>query len=1153
MELDSFTENLLQRTQARRDYLNKKLSDINQLSARKRRTSDSDENRDAFEVIDANLIDDSPKRQCLETSSETEGNIGFADDVENKENLLAENDGSNVFVPIHTPGKTRGLAALKKSKPLGSEDNARHQTLKDEIMIGFEVPSKATYTSKIQSSTNLRFAALAADIRNWDDDSSNSSSGEVKTASCTRESTSVSSRVSSSPANSLCNSASSLVQHSEKTVSSQFTNSTSKHVDAAGSSNFDPLVNSQRTSDSLVHGECAYSLQKESKQKLKLDKEEQQESQGFVKSSSKLKLSYDYATKSKEPSDEMKLPPIRENSLGGVGGCMGSQQFTDLCGINKSSVVTVARPDLELKQCSKYVCSPAVGSASNITPIDNDKDPAELPLSSRRALFESAFGGGASKQIIGNNCESSLSVAQRAALFEKTAKQGNMLPINRIAQKDPIPTVNINASASSPMKIGVMADTNTIKRLAKPNFTTESRTTESSTKLDSPSKTAGSPAKIQTLTSPLKNIGPHTLLIQERLNSCPGWQDKEIVVKAKEERKGEIAALRSHWEKVSSSSADSIPESVSAIDPNQRNMTAVMSPLGEETSVFTVDESSSLEEMPEDASLVDSQHSRSISSELEWDDEMASEKNESGECADLMDDAAVCHEMDDDLLDEALDSQTKSSLPLSSPVKAQQKWQGSDAQISNCSSMDNFPSTPRPVNEVPVCSSEHNAKVPVLQYTVSTYRRQKQEAKTTPIRTIKREPSINPPSPKADNTVNIKEEIQVLHNEVLTQQNHISQTSQALNLCRATAEFSGSTEEVEGERLLLIATLKRQACLNEIQHLKTLHQEMVDERKGTLTINDIRLPLKRDFIASQLERNNDTVHYFLCSIRHHAQVVFTQMLSSDDGVSGGCLNFTNHINIHNLSADFSVAFEVYSLQRKKEVLSHEKKYHIKKDHSKLRLTPKGKKGDSKLLTPSVSSPGGPLAVRTPSFGMVGYTRFTLNNCDRKSCTLEKVPFISPLEGSLHFNVQLHAEHNMSMKGFLTMFEDVSGFGAWHRRWCVLDGGDLAFWKYPDEEKKKDPIGIIDFTHCVTAEVGLVSRDICARPHTFQLVTVRPHEKGDKNTLISRSVNTVTTTKHLLSADTKPERIVWCQKLNDALTNIRKWNPHALRPLEMKKK
>ena len=40
---------------------------------------------------------------------------------------------------------------------------------------------------------------------------------------------------------------------------------------------------------------------------------------------------------------------------------------------------------------------------------------------------------------------------------------------------------------------------------------------------------------------------------------------------------------------------------------------------------------------------------------------------------------------------------------------------------------------------------------------------------------------------------------------------------------------------------------------------------------------------------------------------------------------------------------------------------------------------------------------------------------------------------------------MQVEHS----GFLTVYEDVSGFGTWKRRWAQLKGSLLAFWTYPE--------------------------------------------------------------------------------------------------------
>lgn len=62
--------------------------------------------------------------------------------------------------------------------------------------------------------------------------------------------------------------------------------------------------------------------------------------------------------------------------------------------------------------------------------------------------------------------------------------------------------------------------------------------------------------------------------------------------------------------------------------------------------------------------------------------------------------------------------------------------------------------------------------------------------------------------------------------------------------------------------------------------------------------------------------------------------------------------------------------------------------------------------------------------------------------------------MSPLEGNVEMKITCELALSVEHRGFLTMYEDVSGFGAWHRRWCLLKSQGLSYWKYPDDEKKK---------------------------------------------------------------------------------------------------
>ncbi|PSN56602.1 hypothetical protein C0J52_01580 [Blattella germanica] len=399
---------------------------------------------------------------------------------------------------------------------------------------------------------------------------------------------------------------------------------------------------------------------------------------------------------------------------------------------------------------------------------------------------------------------------------------------------------------------------------------------------------------------------------------------------------------------------------------------------------------------------------------------------------------------------------------------------------------------------IPSYVVEGKEEVP-LMHTVSFYRRQQNLAmKGTPVRQIVRYPDINEdkiqPTASRSNEEDVSGKIAELVDEVSRQQTVISQASQALNLCGATVEFSGSAEEVEGEKLLLVATHRRQAALHEIQRLKVegslkpggSSSELTE--RGSLIISNITLPLKKEYLRALA--GAEQCHHFVCLVRAQEQVVATPVLeaSSENLRKGGgaSLVFPGKLKLDGLYSDFKATLEIYNLQTQREIIPHEIKYHIagKKDGntSKIRLTPKKLKSESRLVMPTVHSPAGPSAVRSPAFQMSGYVVFSLREVKRTQFTLNKVP-----------------------------------------------------------------IGQIDLNTCTTDSVGLVSRDICARPNTFLLETTRPSRPDDEESLVLILRGSHTTERHLLSADTKEDRVAWCTSLNKALAMLRVWGNKASRP------
>ncbi|NWX25709.1 ANLN protein, partial [Notiomystis cincta] len=407
--------------------------------------------------------------------------------------------------------------------------------------------------------------------------------------------------------------------------------------------------------------------------------------------------------------------------------------------------------------------------------------------------------------------------------------------------------------------------------------------------------------------------------------------------------------------------------------------------------------------------------------------------------------------------------------------------------------------------------------------------------------------------------VNIKKKMQELNNEINMQQTVIYQASQALNCCFDEEHGKGSQEEAEAERLLLFATEKRTALLEELNKLKSegphnkrnkaasTSAEFAPSR-GSVSISEMRLPLKADFVCGTVQKPEAGNYYYVIILRSGAEnMVATPLASTASSLNGDALTFTTMFTMHDVSNDFEINIEVYSWVQKKEVTSTDKRK--KTNKSKVNETWRlvcyvSTEGALGKPTNTMASPGGPNAIRSTNFILVGSHKLSLSSVGNTKFALDKVPFLSPLEGHIYLKLKCQVDSLVEEKGFLTMFEDVSGFGAWHRRWCVLSGNCISYWTYPDDEKRKHPLGRLNLANCTNHQIEPANREFCARPNTFELITVRPQREDDRETLVSQCRDTLCVTKNWLSADTKEERNLWMQKLNQVLIDLRMWQPDA---------
>ncbi|KAL1257096.1 hypothetical protein QQF64_012641 [Cirrhinus molitorella] len=401
--------------------------------------------------------------------------------------------------------------------------------------------------------------------------------------------------------------------------------------------------------------------------------------------------------------------------------------------------------------------------------------------------------------------------------------------------------------------------------------------------------------------------------------------------------------------------------------------------------------------------------------------------------------------------------------------------------------------------------------------------------------------------------VNIKERIKGLNEEAAKLQTIITQTLQALSCCSDEEHGKGSQQEAEAEKLLLVSSEKRAALLAEVSRLREGESGKADSQnaplqpcRGTVSISSIQLPLKVEFVCSA--RTGRPTHYFFVLVRYGpCNIVATPLATAADAQNGDTITFPTSITLQDIRSSFEIDVEVYSLSStQSNTCSMNQQF---RSSTKSRVTPKKILHSITKSNQSVTSATLPglSAQRSSNFTLVGSHKITLNSLGQSKFPLdkmkfegkirrllgdefqEKVPFLSPLEGHVYLRLHSEGHSNVQHQGFLTMFEDVSGFGAWQRFYFLLEGGHLLYWNYPNEMGSKPADGSLSlFGFC---SVRPVERECCARPHTFELV--------ETNTLQEQHSQTLK--KCWFSADTREERSDWMEKLNQTLLDSLTWN------------
>ncbi|VDM98812.1 unnamed protein product [Thelazia callipaeda] len=364
-------------------------------------------------------------------------------------------------------------------------------------------------------------------------------------------------------------------------------------------------------------------------------------------------------------------------------------------------------------------------------------------------------------------------------------------------------------------------------------------------------------------------------------------------------------------------------------------------------------------------------------------------------------------------------------------------------------------------------------------------------------------------------------DFKTLRHVMLVQEDQIAQASVALAHCKKTNSFNGTLVELSAQRSLLLARERLLALQNQMERLKMCQlikrpiPRLSKYMRGAIDLTSINVYLNRNFCVRNTDEN--VSYAFVVLLKANEQVEATQTVSLMDSraLRVSKVHFSDQIRFKNLPVDFTVMLEIYALKVSEDRRSDEYSCNMLKNKAKSLLAKKAY-GNESVVGCSEFTCCGHICLNRDT---VGIQKFYLDGA------------VYPLEGTIEIDsrcTKLPPVIETDFRGFLTMYQVISGLGSWARYWAVLRRGIVHFWKYPNDEACEKPaLACMDLSKCIDKKINRASHEICSRPNAFTV-----------DLLVPTSPSLIEKKRVLLAADTKKLCNAWLNAMNETLEILR---------------